>query len=310
MHICLLGVTKTFTNHWFDTQHHGKAFYLGKKLVKINRLLARCTVPSTTNRILTTVEERSFWKANQWRTWNLLCPVILDEFMPSDISKHFKKYLRGLFILNTTGSTLDEVAAAEKLLYQFVRDIPKYYDVSFCTFNTHLLLHAAECVRNWGPLYCYSLFQFENYNGILLGLFHGTQHAALQMATAAMEIGQVTHQEYHLCNPAAREMYDKLFSRPLGSENVAVHAEINGSVDDHLQSQIRTLLGVTYTKSSCKVFRKVIFRGILLSSKLFNRKGRSNSIFRTKENDFFSIRIHNSMQPRFCDQLQKSFSYT
>jgi hypothetical protein len=48
-------------------------------------------------------------------------------------------------------------------------------EIVICTYNVHLLLHAAECVSNWGPLSKYSTFQFENYNGILLNYFQGTQ---------------------------------------------------------------------------------------------------------------------------------------
>ena len=36
--------------------------------------------------------------------------------------------------------------------------------------NIHLLSHIAECVRNWGPLWAYSCFQFEGMNRELKAL--------------------------------------------------------------------------------------------------------------------------------------------
>ncbi|XP_043469590.1 uncharacterized protein LOC122503198 [Leptopilina heterotoma] len=36
------------------------------------------------------------------------------------------------------------------------------------TFNVHLLLHLAESVYNWGPLWAHSAFAFESGNGQLL----------------------------------------------------------------------------------------------------------------------------------------------
>ena len=43
------------------------------------------------------------------------------------------------------------------------------------TMNVHLLSHVTNCVRNWGPLWCYSCFQFESMNKEVKKLFRGTQ---------------------------------------------------------------------------------------------------------------------------------------
>ena len=49
------------------------------------------------------------------------------------------------------------------------------------TINVHSLLHLVENVRNLGPLWCHSCFAFENVNGILKSLFHGSQHVNKQV---------------------------------------------------------------------------------------------------------------------------------
>lgn len=46
----------------------------------------------------------------------------------------------------------------------------------FQTFNVHQLLHLAEVVRDLGPLWSNSCFPFEDYNGDLRDLFHGTKN--------------------------------------------------------------------------------------------------------------------------------------
>ena len=33
--------------------------------------------------------------------------------------------------------------------------------------NVHLLCHLVDCVTNWGPLWAYSCFTFESFNGQL-----------------------------------------------------------------------------------------------------------------------------------------------
>ena len=47
--------------------------------------------------------------------------------------------------------------------------------------NIHLLSHIAECVRNWGPLWAYSCFQFEGMNRELKALYHGTRNMSQQV---------------------------------------------------------------------------------------------------------------------------------
>ena len=50
-----------------------------------------------------------------------------------------------------------------------------------CTINVHLLRHIVRYVRLYGPLWTHSCFWFEELNGKLLKMFHGTQHVALQV---------------------------------------------------------------------------------------------------------------------------------
>ena len=40
------------------------------------------------------------------------------------------------------------------------------------------------CIKNLGSLWSFSCFSYEDYNGDLQNLFHGTQHIALQVITA------------------------------------------------------------------------------------------------------------------------------
>lgn len=49
------------------------------------------------------------------------------------------------------------------------------------TMNVHLLGHLPECVRQWGPLWAYTCFQYENMNGHLKKLFHGTRNMSKQV---------------------------------------------------------------------------------------------------------------------------------
>jgi len=56
-----------------------------------------------------------------------------------------------------------------------------YGDVHM-TPNMHLLSHLAGVVKNWGPLWAYSLFQFESANGRLQALVAGTNGVVTQIS--------------------------------------------------------------------------------------------------------------------------------
>ena len=77
--------------------------------------------------------------------------------------------------------------------------------------NGHLLVYAAECVRNWGQLSRYSAFTFENYNGVLLGYFHGTQRIPIQINSHILEVLHAPMRKLELQNISASNFFqDKI----------------------------------------------------------------------------------------------------
>ena len=52
----------------------------------------------------------------------------------------------------------------------------------FQTFNVHQLLHFSKVVEDLGPFWSNSCFPFEDYNGDLRDLFHGTQNVDGQVS--------------------------------------------------------------------------------------------------------------------------------
>ena len=49
------------------------------------------------------------------------------------------------------------------------------------TANIHLLVHLPDCVKQLGPLWVYSCFQFEGQNGLLKGLINGARQVDKQI---------------------------------------------------------------------------------------------------------------------------------
>lgn len=52
----------------------------------------------------------------------------------------------------------------------------------YVLMNHHMLLHLKKSVADHGPLWCTSLFVFEDWNGDLDSYFHRTQNIAGQVS--------------------------------------------------------------------------------------------------------------------------------
>ena len=195
MHTALLGVLKTYTTMLIDSKNHTEDYYLGTVAqAEINARLVRCKIPSEVNRVTRDLKDVAYWKANEWKTWLLICIPILQGILKDPYIEHLSKFVSALSLLISDKISPQDIDIAEKLLKQFNRDAPTYYSNYVLTFNMHLITHAAECVRKWGPLWGYSLFQFEHANGLLGKMFKGTRVVGMQIvknATVMQEIRSV-----------------------------------------------------------------------------------------------------------------------
>jgi len=85
-------------------------------------------------------------------------------------------------VLNSEKNTPFMLNVAEDFLNKFVKEFETLYGLNFCSINVHQLLHLPDCVRKLGPLWTFSCFEYENINGQLLKLIHGTSHIDTQIA--------------------------------------------------------------------------------------------------------------------------------
>ena len=68
-----------------------------------------------------------------------------------------------------------DIEVADKYLIDFLNKFEALYGKQYCTINLHLHAHLAECLKDFGPVYCFWLFLFERMNGIL-GSFKTNSH--------------------------------------------------------------------------------------------------------------------------------------
>ncbi|KAG0415915.1 hypothetical protein HPB47_006913 [Ixodes persulcatus] len=155
-----------------DSTHFGfiKPVERSDSTTTISRLLA-IKPPHCVTRLPRSLNERSFWKASEWRHWLLFYALpCLEEILPLEYWKHFSKLSEAIHMLLRETITPHDIKRAEELLHDFVGRCEGLYGVASLTFNVHQLLHLPNSVRQLGPLWAQSAFVFEGGNGKLVKL--------------------------------------------------------------------------------------------------------------------------------------------
>ncbi|EEC04620.1 conserved hypothetical protein, partial [Ixodes scapularis] len=168
MHAVCLGVVKATTNLWFKGSHARRSFHLGKKLTMINARLKNITPPYEFSRLPRSLCQRKFWKATEWRAWLLYySPFVLNGVLPKPYFKNWCRFSAIMHALLADVVALDRLGAIEAEIAVFMREYQDLYGCAHMTFNLHLIVHLCDSVRQWGPLWGFSAFPFENMNGVI-----------------------------------------------------------------------------------------------------------------------------------------------
>ena len=176
MHAVLEGVIKQIMCMWFNSKHHKSSFYMGTKVKAIDRLLLKIKPPSHFRRSPRPIQSTlKFWKANEYRAWLLFYSLpVVQKFLPSEYVHHWSLLVFSVHVLLQSEIDLHMLPVAEEALRTFYCRIPDLYGLQACTADMHSLSHLTAFVKKWGPLWGYSLFGFENMNGHIKKMFHGT----------------------------------------------------------------------------------------------------------------------------------------
>jgi hypothetical protein len=122
------------------------------------------------------------WKANEWKTWLLVCIPILRGVLSDTYVNHLCQFVVAMTLLLRDRVTEEDIEKADQLINQFSVEAGDLYGKKVYTFNMHLLTHFPQCVRNWGPVWGYSLFQFEDANGRMTKNICRTREVGMQIA--------------------------------------------------------------------------------------------------------------------------------
>lgn len=174
MHSVCLGVGTQFLEIFLKNKG---AWSLKDSIDDIDNFLHNIRPPNSFNRMPRGLSLYTYFKASEILNWILYYSLpTLVKYLPDLYFQHWQLFVSALFILLQNKINPQELEQADICLRLFVRQIKTLYSDREYTYNIHQLLHLTLCVKRWGPLGAVSAFPFQNYNGFLSRIIHGTNH--------------------------------------------------------------------------------------------------------------------------------------
>ncbi len=156
MHCCLLGIMNLLLSLWFESKNHNRDFYIGRPNQEkiIDTIIAMLRLPRTFTRQPRCIGDRAYYKASEYLNFLLYYgPVILDGILPAKYLEHFSLLSKAIFLFSKDSISPSDFNTAESSLKKFHLEFSKLYGEQNLVYNTHLLTHIPECVRDFGPLW-------------------------------------------------------------------------------------------------------------------------------------------------------------
>lgn len=168
MHMGLIGIVKNMTDMWIDSTNHKEPYYLTTPQKRIiNRRIASIRPCRFISRRIGPLEQFKIFKASQFRSFLLFFYPVLEGILKPKYYNHFALLSSSIYLLLKSEISMTDLHQAEKKLQQFVKEYQSLYGKTRMNMNAHSATHLVDCVRNNGPLWAYSMFHFESYNGKL-----------------------------------------------------------------------------------------------------------------------------------------------
>lgn len=102
--------------------------------------------------------------------------------MRRDYFEHLLRLIFSMFLLSADRVHSNMIDVAEDLIKRFVREFQELYGLRYSSINIHSLLHLPNCVKEQGPLWAHTCYEYEDMNGRMLNLVHGTKYIGSQVA--------------------------------------------------------------------------------------------------------------------------------
>lgn len=308
MHCVLLGVMKMMMTLWFDKAHRNEHFNISTRAKEVDERLLNIKPPKYLTRFPRSLTEVSHFKTAELKNFLLYYSLpCLFGILPMDQFNHFSLLVYAIYVFLQQKITAKDILQCRKFLLEFVINVPVLYGERYMTSNVHLLLHLADKVEDLGPLWCSSCFYFEDFNGQLRRLFHGTQHIETQIAFAAGVHQSLPKMAQSLkVGSCEQDFFEKMMTKNIQriSENISEEVSVVGAYSCRpctveelgaIQNSVGNVKSVTF-------FKRLHSRHQIIHSVNYHASSRrNNSVIKLQG----GACVHCSCRPVFMALMKK-----
>ena len=277
MHALFRGVVRQLLNYLIGQQYSREPYSIRQHLKTIEERISSLKPPSFVQRFPSSIDKHAQeWKAHDYKNWFFhYSAVTLCDLLPENQFEHYKLLLFGVSILFKSSISEEDLNLAERALQKFVSQFADIYKTRYMSSNVHLLLHLVDQVRKFGPLPNISAFPFEDMNGQLKNLVHGSTSPELQISSSiSFLLSMVTFkQKFMEENSEAANFYDTLDYRygRLHRHIISKSLYIIGTTksNDYFNDKMKQLLRKINDKENSDT-RYITFQRLLNKKYLYN----------------------------------------
>lgn len=295
LHNCYLGLTKQLLNLWFNPCYHDQPFSLSKHVGAVNEKLMSLNLPHFVQRLPVGVDKLSYWKASLCRNFLFYfsLPVLKGTLKPI-YYEHFRCFVEAITLLNSNSISPADLIKADELLQSFSEKFQSLYGLRHMSYNLHLLRHLTLIVSQTGNLWASSCFGFEDLNGKIANLAHGTRHAGLQIANNLSLLNTLPARVRNVSSAAVKKYCENLLSKGRRwnvTDKIMDYTYTVGDymyfskLNDTVAPLLQTLYGNTVT---FQTFSRLLKNGLIYVAKTYTRGSRFSSYVKYRCNNVTS----------------------
>lgn len=150
---------------WLDMIYRNEPWSIHRHLNKLDDRLRSVRFPSTTTRRPRSINKFSKYKGSELRSLLLFGFSIFEDILQQRYYSHF---LLLVLIMHMAESRCFDLNCSEGLRHlctQFVVVFPQLYSIRHNVQVIHSVIHIPDTVKEYGPLWNYSTFNFESVLG-------------------------------------------------------------------------------------------------------------------------------------------------
>ena len=179
---------------------------------------------------------------------------------------HFLIFSYGTTILLKPNISKQEITLAKYLYNLFITKFEETYGRNKMSFNLHQLKHIPDHVRLWGTLWSWSAFDFEDGNGYVKKLVHGSNKLDMEIGNSMYLLNAHT---------ILKSKLDIISNKNGEHDKIIPHGKVLQNmnyVDNELEAIESFCVLNQLTVESLRIVRKIQLQKIIITSRLYRKQ--------------------------------------